>query len=448
MAGVQWVSTQVKGALEGDIPESDLLSCLQFNEDGSMLAVGDRGGRVMVFQRDADTTIGRRRSPQYNLYSTFQSHEPEFDYLKSQEIVEEIVQIQWLRRHSPAQYLLSTNEKTIKLWRISEKDKRAEGSNLVAGSQFIRDSSSESLRVPLLLPMETLVEVSPRRIFANAHTYNINSISLGSDQETFLSADDLRINLWHMDITDECFTIVDKKPSNMEDLSEVITASQFNPKECNLLIYSSSKGSLRLCDLRQSALCDDHCKIFNEPESFSNNKSCSRPERFLSEIISSTSDVKFSNCGRFMISRDFLTVKLWDLNMESKPIETFPVHDHLCSQLYPLYESDRIFDKFQCCWNGRDSSILTGSYNNNFRIFDTNSRKEVTLEASSKVAKPNTLLKPRKIWSGNKRNKDGASVQTNDFNKKILETGWHPQENIIAVAATNNLFIFQEHCEN
>lgn len=31
-----------------------------------------------------------------------------------------------------------------------------------------------------------------------------------------------------------------------------------------------------------------------------------------------------------------------------------------------------------------------------------------------------------------------------DFNKKILHTAWHPKENIIALAATNRLYIFQD----
>lgn len=52
-----------------------------------------------------------------------------------------------------------------------------------------------------------MVEASPRRIFANAHTYHINSISINSDYETYLSADDLRINLWHLEITDRSFSI-------------------------------------------------------------------------------------------------------------------------------------------------------------------------------------------------------------------------------------------------
>lgn len=65
-----------------------------------------------------------------------------------------------------------------------------------------------SFQVPVLLPMDLMVEASPRRIFANAHTYHINSISVNSDHETYLSADDLRINLWHLEITDRSFSIL------------------------------------------------------------------------------------------------------------------------------------------------------------------------------------------------------------------------------------------------
>ncbi len=53
---------------------------------------------------------------------------------------------------------------------------------------------------------------------------------------------------------------MDIKPPNMEDLTEVITGAEFHPRECNLFVYSSSRGIIRLCDMRQSALCDRHCK--------------------------------------------------------------------------------------------------------------------------------------------------------------------------------------------
>lgn len=58
--------------------------------------------------------------------------------------------------------------------------------------------------------------------------------------------------------------------------------------------------------------------MFEEPEDPSNRS-------FFSEIISSISDVKFSHNGRYMMTRDYLSVKIWDLNMESRPVETYQV---------------------------------------------------------------------------------------------------------------------------
>jgi serine/threonine-protein phosphatase 2A regulatory subunit B len=101
-----------------------------------------------------------------------------------------------------------------------------------------------------------------RRVYANAHAYHINSVSNNSDCETYISADDLRINLWNLEVSDQSFNIVDIKPVNMEDLTEVITSAEFHPTHCNMLAYSSSKGSIRLIDMRQSALCDRHSKLY------------------------------------------------------------------------------------------------------------------------------------------------------------------------------------------
>ncbi len=51
-------------------------------------------------------------------------------------------------------------------------------------------------------------------------------------------------------------------------ISEVITCAEFHPTHCNTLAYSSSKGSIRLIDLRQSALCDNHAKLLVTPLHF------------------------------------------------------------------------------------------------------------------------------------------------------------------------------------
>ena len=198
-----------------------------------------------------------------------------------------------------------------------------------------------------------MIESYPKKIYANAHTYHVNSISVNSDNQTFLSADDLRINIWDLEKTNNSFNIVDIKPANMEDLSEVITTAEFHPSHCHILAYSSSRGSIRLCDMRQSALCDNHSLLFEQEPN-------PQDRTFFSEIIASISDMAFSPNGRYMLSRDYLTVKLWDLCMSGRgPVETFPVHSFLSQKLCTLYENDCIFDKFEICFWGYD-------YNNFF----------------------------------------------------------------------------------
>lgn len=91
--------------------------------------------------------------------------------------------------------------------------------------------------------------------------------------------------------------------------------------------------------------------VFQEPEDTS----------FFSEIISSISGIKFSNNGRYLISRDYMSIKVWDINMDKKPVETYQVHEYLRSKLCSLFESDFIFDKFECSIDGTDSWVSQAS---------------------------------------------------------------------------------------
>lgn len=228
--------------MEEEVNEADIISTVEFNEDGELLATGDKGGRIVIFQREQPSKSqlmngygmgggGGLLRTDYNVYSTFQSHEAEFDYLKSLEIEEKINKIKWLKRKNVAHFLLSTNDKTVKLWKIRERNKRAvmasadtitsmstsssssllsSTNSMLNGHVSVRDDLNgyiRSVSIPVIKYMDRIeVEAIPKRIFANAHTYHINSISLNSDQETFMSADDLRINLWHIEITNQSFS--------------------------------------------------------------------------------------------------------------------------------------------------------------------------------------------------------------------------------------------------
>ncbi|XP_073391492.1 serine/threonine protein phosphatase 2A 55 kDa regulatory subunit B beta isoform isoform X4 [Physcomitrium patens] len=427
---LEWKFSQVFGerAVGEEVQDDDIISAIEFDKSGGHLATGDRGGRVVLFEKtDARDQRTRKelektdhsvlRHPEYRYSTEFQSHEPEFDFLKSLEIEEKINKIKWCHTVNGAQFLLSTNDKTIKSWKVSIN--------------------------------ETTLVARCRKVYCNAHAYHINSISTNSDCETYISADDLRINLWNLEVSDQSFNIVDLKPVNMEDLTEVITSAEFHPTHCNLLAYSSSKGSIRLIDMRQSALCDRHTKLFMDVEPAGNRS-------FLTEIIASISDIKFSRNGRYILSRDYMTLKLWDLNMEASPVATLKVHEYLRPKLYDLYENDSIFDKFECCLNGDGTRAATGSYSNLFRVFETTSGSDEAsiLEASKSPNRRNATQSSRcgnRLVNFARGRRDtrrggnemvGAENGVYDFTSELLHLAWNPAANLIACAASNSLYMY------
>ena len=47
---------------------------------------------------------------------------------------------------------------------------------------------------------------------------------------------------------------------------QVITGADFHPSSCNLFAFSSSKGSIRVADMRSSALCDKQARSYEEAQ--------------------------------------------------------------------------------------------------------------------------------------------------------------------------------------
>ncbi|KAL5176303.1 Serine/threonine protein phosphatase 2A regulatory subunit B beta isoform [Glycine soja] len=514
---LEWKFSQVFGERTAgeEVQEVDIISAIEFDKSGDHLATGDRGGRVVLFERtDTKDHCGSRRDlermdysisrhPEFRYKTEFQSHEPEFDYLKSLEIEEKINKIKWCQTANGALFLLSTNDKTIKFWKVQEKkvkkvsdmnvDPKLMGNGSIASSSNSGSSKSylangvssdgpynylnndfsfppggvPSLRLPLVTSHETSLMARCRRVYAHAHDYHINSISNNSDGETFISADDLRINLWNLEISNQSFNIVDVKPANMEDLTEVITSAEFHPTHCNTLAYSSSKGSIRLVDLRQSALCDSHAKLFEEQEAPGSRS-------FFTEIIASISDIKFGKDGRYILSRDYMTLKVLELyysKTHASVNKAFLIMGHqygfwsscnvpvtgsfFFGQLCDLYENDSIFDKFECCLSGDGLRVSTGSYSNLFRVFGCvpGSTEATTLEASKNPMRRQVPTPSRPSRSlGNsitrvvRRGAESAGVDANgnsfDFTTKLLHLAWHPTENSIACAAANSLYMY------
>lgn len=101
------------------VSDTDILSAMTFDHSGEYLAVGDKGGRVIIFRF---TDLKNSRYFDYRYFSEIQSHEPEFDHLKSLELDEKINSLKFLRQPKQSTLqLLSTNDRIIKLWKLENR---------------------------------------------------------------------------------------------------------------------------------------------------------------------------------------------------------------------------------------------------------------------------------------------------------------------------------------
>ncbi len=121
-------------------------------------------------------------------------------------------------------FILTSNDKTIKLWKISSKNVKK--SERFANKKYI---TKDSLTVPKLKLLDSGLCPSLKRNYGNLHNYHVNSVSMCCNGENFLSSDDLAIYLWDLEVPDKSFITVDIKPEKIDDLNEVITTSTFSP---------------------------------------------------------------------------------------------------------------------------------------------------------------------------------------------------------------------------
>lgn len=66
------------------ILDEDIINSIKFDQSGNYLAVGDRAGRVIVFEGKEQ----KKGPTQFDYFTEFQSHYKEFDPLRSMEVEE------------------------------------------------------------------------------------------------------------------------------------------------------------------------------------------------------------------------------------------------------------------------------------------------------------------------------------------------------------------------
>lgn len=421
-SSLDWKFTQVFGdkSLIENVMEEDIITSMNFSRDGRYLAIGDIAGRIVVFEHKSAQKNGKKLN-ELSYKTEFQSHFKEFDCLKSVDIDPKINLIEFLPTENENNFLLSSNDKTIKLWKLSDRVVRK-------SERFPKKTlwTKQALSLPKIKVLESGLSPVNKVCYPMLHNYNINSISTCADGERFLSSDDLTINLWFYGETARCFTIFDIAPKNLSDISEVLTSARFDPNSDSLFACGTSKGILKLCDLRSnSRICAASMQF--EDEKLKSTKN------FFTDFVSSISDFTFAKDPNLLVSRSLLAANVWDRRAPKQPLVSTQLYEPIKSKLVALYEKELIFDKFDIRLSGDPSYFVTGMYNNAFHVCDLNGEKNTQFELNFKKKTISKLIKPGQF------EQIGPDF---DITKRVLKTACHPNFDFLVVASFNCLFVY------
>lgn len=421
-SNLEWKFTQVFGdkSLIENVTEEDIITSMSFSRDGKYLAIGDTAGRIVMFEFKAS---GKSSKKAHELcYKTeFQSHFKEFDCLKSVDIEPKINTIECLPAEGDNHFLLSSNDKTIKLWKLSERPVRK-------SEAFPKKQTwtKHNLTLPKIKTLDTGLSPVIKVSYPILHTYNVHSVSACANGENFLSADDLTVNLWAFGVTERTFTVLDISPRNLNEINEVLTTAKFDPQQDTIFGCGTSKGIIKLCDIRTHSRVSTAAVQF-EDESLKANKN------FFTDFVSSISDFSFPRDPNLVVSRTLLVANVWDRRSPKTPLVSTPLYEPIKTKLCALYEKELIFDKFDIRLGPDSSYFITGNYNNSFHICDLNGEKNTQFELNFKKK---TIYRP--IKSG-----QFEQIPTDyDIGKRVLKTACHPIVDFFVVASFNCLFVY------
>ncbi|RNF06234.1 hypothetical protein TraAM80_04057 [Trypanosoma rangeli] len=253
---------------------------------------------------------------------------------------------------------LTANEGVIKLFRVQREGvapfhvfpsmEAVVGRQLAQTRYFSRATPSP----PIL----------PARVFAGCHTSPVQDLSVCADGHSFLSADDLQVFWWNLESCEPSkgVCVTDCRPPSgcMDDLEELVTSVAFSPTHCSLFLVGKNSGVLGIGDLRKTS-SRSQCQYATSIRVVE-DATLSKYEAY-SDVLCSISGANFVG-AHYIVSRDYLSLKLWDLRRPDVPCSTAPVMDYISPYLDLLFENEAIFDRFPIVVDHISGTVVTGLY--------------------------------------------------------------------------------------
>lgn len=252
---------------------------------------------------------------------------------------------------------LTANQRVVKLFRI-----RREGFSpfdyFPALEDTLRKYQDPLPRYSRFPPPQTIL---PIKEFGPA-TNSIQQLSLSADCQTFMSIEDLQIFWWDLEASDTtkgaCIVDLNPPSGDLNEVEELVTAANFHPTHGSLFLMSRSSGALNIGDLRDPPCRSKRKFAISTKVVPHQNPVSSSP---FDEILCSISSAAFLG-NDHVVTRDYLSVKVWDLRKASSPYASAPVMKYMAPFLEQLYENDCIFDRFPLALDNTSGMVVTGMY--------------------------------------------------------------------------------------
>lgn len=336
--------------------EEFLISKLQYFGDNLYLA--DKGGRVIVFKRfkgkyeyllefDNDTCNSEEEEKEKSNNSNSNSSSCVENYIQNFEVISS---------NNCSSEMLIAEPDGIKFKRIMHKTLEDCGSFTAVKTVQLYEDNTNNIN--------------------NAYDYeNVHSLQYDSfNKNIFISCDSKFIKLWNLEYSNGSCNNNGNNGNNgnsnkiiskfdLSEKDEKITKMTVRQNIVSSVLFGTDKGSSKLLDMRVGNKCVVTCPtIFEETDCPFNSSTIN---------TKAIHDLCFLPCDEWMfVTRDFLSLNLWDLRKPSELAQKVFVYEPMLSSLGDYNMFDYNIYKFNVAPSSFKAEVVTGGYDSAIHVVD------------------------------------------------------------------------------
>jgi len=314
--------------------------------------------------------------------------------------------------------MLTANAWSIQLWKVCPKtiyNKPRENARRMC-------KKGRGLVLPSRGAGEATCASKPLHTFKHGNEHNLHSLSLSPDGENFLAADETRISLWNLDYNKRT-TVFDLLHFDKAKTQGLVSSASFNQQgqDC-MFLYTTSRGTINVCDFRERSDFSARPSL-QLSTSLANNYKQDAYSKWLDYVSSAT----LLGDTKQIVSRDYLSVKLWDLRGTGDlPLYSAQVTDYMERNLQNLHEQDSLDDEFFMNVSPDGRHLVTGGYNKSAHVIDIAATTNTVVQCNYNPTK-NSQAGKLKTYNKQKRvvGFEGETLKM-DSSKQVTLGAWAP----------------------